>query len=289
MQRILLIALLLLAGWYSTTAVAQARKAAKPTEIIWHGHAAFEIRTPGGTVLLIDPWLNNPKNPNSKDYADPVKSLARVDYILITHGHFDHIGDSVKIATATGARLVTTKELGINLAKVHGYPRKQMGFDTLMNIGGEIKLADGEITISMTPAVHSSGMPNPKAGANAPDIVYGGNPVGFIIKIRGGPVVYHTGDTAYFSDMRLIGEQFRPDLALINIGGHFGMEPAQAARAAHAVRARWVVPHHYGTYPILTQSPKKFTNLLRRKGIRSIIMAPGETLRFVGKRPQRRK
>ncbi len=289
MQRLLMQTVLLVMWLIPLAVMARGTEAARPTEIKWHGHAAFEIRTPEGNVLLIDPWLNNPRNPNAKDWTDPVKGLTRVDYILLTHGHFDHIGDAVKIAGSTGARLVATPELGTNMAKINGYPRKQMGFDTLMNIGGTIKLAEGEITISMTAAVHSSGMPNPKAGPNAPDVVYGGNPVGFIIKIRRGPVIYHTGDTAYFSDMRLIGGQYRPDLALINIGGHFGMEPVEAARAAHAVRARWVVPHHFGTFPILTGNPGKFRNLLRRKGIRSIIMVPGETIRFQGKRLMLRK
>ena len=254
------------------------------TTVKWHGHAAFEIITPSGIVLFIDPWLNNPANPNAKDWMDPIATIEHADYILITHGHFDHIGDAVALAKKTGARLVTNSALASNLAKIGGYPRKQMGLDTLMNIGGEIKIANGEIKVIMTPAVHSSGMPNPKAGANEPDVVYGGNPAGFIIKIKNGPVIYHSGDTAYFSDMRLIGLYHRPDLALINIGGHFGMEPRQAADAAMAVRARLITPHHYGTYPILTKDPRQFIRYLRRKGLRAVIMQPGSSMQFKGRR-----
>ena len=105
------------------------------TKITWHGHAAFEIVTPKGKVLMIDPWLKNPKNPSAKDGKDPVAGVSKLDYILISHGHSDHIGNSVALAKKTGARLVTNFELGKNMAKVLDYPAKQMGYDSLMNIG----------------------------------------------------------------------------------------------------------------------------------------------------------
>lgn len=251
------------------------------TTVTWHGHAAFEIVTPKGKVLLIDPWLKNPVNPKAKEGKDPLDGITKADYILITHGHFDHTGDAVAIARKTGARLVATFELGTNMAKLLGYPKDQMGFDTLMNIGGEIMIADGEVAVTMTPAVHSSGIQNPHAGEKDPDIVYGGNPVGFLLKINGGPTIYDTGDTAYFKDMELIGEQ-APDLALINIGGHFGMEPDMAARAAAAVKSKLVVPHHYATFPVLTQKADGFVAALRKKNIRSRVMEPGSSIAFEG-------
>jgi len=169
---------------------------------------------------MIDPWLKNPTNPSAKNGKDPLAAITKVDYILITHGHFDHVGDSVEIAKKTGARLITNYELARNMAKLLGYPNEQMGFDTLMNIGGEIIIADGEVTVDMVPAIHSSGMGNPLADEKEPEVAYGGNPAGFVIKIKNGPTIYHSGDTAYFNDMALIGEQ-KIDVALINIGGHF--------------------------------------------------------------------
>lgn len=253
------------------------------TTITWHGHAAFEITTQKGTVLLIDPWLKNPKNPLGKENKNPIDRLKKVDYILLTHGHFDHIGDSVEIAKKTGARLIASFELGANMEKLLGYPKDQMGFDTLMNIGGEISIAGGEVMVSMRPAVHSSGMRNPMASPNDPDMVYGGNPVGFILRISQGPTIYHSGDTAFFQDMVLIGEETAPDVALINIGGHFGMEPRMAAKAAGAVKARLAVPHHYGTFPVLTQDTVEFKTELKKYGVPILVMKPGSSIVFDGK------
>lgn len=241
---------------------------AAETELTWHGHAAFEVRTPKGAVLMIDPWLNNPLNPKAGQGKDPLAGVKRLDYILLTHGHFDHVADAGALAERTGARLVANFELGSNMAKLLGYPADQMGYDTLMNIGGEIRIADGEVMVGLTPAVHSSGIKNPHAGEGEPDLVYGGTPTGIVLQIEGGPTLYHSGDTAYFSDMKLIAEQYRPDLALINIGGHFGMEPAMAARAVVAVGARMAVAHHYGTFPVLTPDSEGFAQALQGSGVR---------------------
>ncbi|MBI5135874.1 MAG: metal-dependent hydrolase [Nitrospirae bacterium] len=250
------------------------------TVITWHGHAAFQIVTPRGAVLMLDPWLNNPANPAAKD-GDPLAAVGKVDYILITHGHFDHVADAAALAKRTGARLVANFELGSNLAKLHGYPKEQMGLDTLFNIGGRITLADGEVTVTMTPAVHSSGLNNPFADETDPDIVYGGNPGGFVIQIDGGPTLYDTGDTAYFDDMSVIGRQFDVTVALVNIGGHFGMEPDMAAQAVRAVKPRYVVPHHFGTFPVLAPDAEGFTKAVGGRA-RVMVMAPGERVVFHG-------
>src|ERR671921_1304239 len=125
---------------------------AQETRVRWFGHAAFSITTPRGAVLLIDPWLSNPSNPEAKEGKDPLASVPKVDYILLTHGHRDHVGDAVEIARRTGAVLICNPELAGNLVKLADFPGKQAGTDAIMGIGGEIRIADGEVMVAMTPA-----------------------------------------------------------------------------------------------------------------------------------------
>src|SRR5882724_5146556 len=256
---------------------------AQETKLKWFGHAAFSIITPNGKVLLIDPWLRNPSNPEAKDGKDPLVAVPRVDYILLTHGHRDHVGDAVEIARKTGAVLISNPELAGNLVKLADFPSRQAETDAIMGIGGEIQIADGEVTIAMTPAVHSSSVFNPKAGANEPERAYGGNPAGFVIAIKNGPTIYHSGDTAYFKDMETIGESYSIDVALLNIGGHFGMEPRMAARAAQSVRAKLAIPQHFGTFPGIVQDATSFAAELKKLKIDFYEMKPGETISFRGK------
>jgi L-ascorbate metabolism protein UlaG (beta-lactamase superfamily) len=255
----------------------------KTTKVQWLGHAAFAVTTPEGHVLIIDPWLTNPMNPDAKDGKDPVAAISKADYILITHGHFDHVGEAVALGKKTGAKLVSNFELANNLVADSGYPKEQAQMDTMINPGGQIQIAGGEVTVSMTPAIHSSGMN--KAGTA--EAVYGGTPGGYVVQIKNGPTIYHTGDTAYFSDMKLIGDDYHPDLALINIGGHFGMEPPAAAKAAKAVHPKLVVPMHYKTFPVLTQDAGGFFKLLDAEHIAHKEMKPGEILVFDGTKLQK--
>jgi L-ascorbate metabolism protein UlaG (beta-lactamase superfamily) len=254
------------------------------TKLKWLGHAAFSVTTPRGKVLLIDPWLTNPSNPEAKEGKDPFASLAKVDYILITHGHRDHVGEAVELAKRTGAMLIANPELASNLVKLVDFPQKQAEGDGIMGIGGEIRIADGEVTVAMTPAVHSSSVFNPKAGPNEAERAYGGNPAGFVIMITNGPTIYHSGDTAYFKDMETIGEMYAIDVALLNIGGHFGMEPKMAARAAESLRAKLAIPHHFATFPGITPDASEFAAALKTRRIAFREMKPGETLTFQGSR-----
>lgn len=251
---------------------------AQQTKVRWFGHAAFSITTPRGKVLLIDPWLKNPANPEAKEGKDPLASVPKVDYILLTHGHRDHLGDAVEIARKTGAILVANPELAANLVKLVDFPAKQ-ATEAIMGIGGEIQIADGEVTVAMTPAVHSSSVFNPKAGPTEPERAYGGNPAGFVLIIKDGPTLYHSGDTAYFKDMETLGEEYTVDLALLNIGGDFGMEPRMAARAAKSVRAKLAVPHHFDK----PENAEAFTARLKELQVAFHQMKPGEIISFRGK------
>ncbi|BDG02077.1 metal-dependent hydrolase [Anaeromyxobacter oryzae] len=240
-----------------------ATQAKGKTEITWYGHAAFVVKTPGGTVIAIDPWLSNPKAPE-QGLAD---KLEKVDYILVSHGHFDHVGDAVAIGKRTGAKLVTNFELAQELVGA-GYPKDAAGFETVGNLGGVIQA--GDATVIMVPALHSSGFGDDK-GQHP-----GGNPMGFVIKVKGGPTIYHTGDTDVTMDMKLIPERYGPvDVMLACIGGHFTMDPKGAALAASYVKAKTIVPMHFGTFPVLTGTPRELQAAVKAP-TKVHVMEPGK-------------
>jgi L-ascorbate metabolism protein UlaG (beta-lactamase superfamily) len=251
--------------------------AADKSEITWYGHAAFKVKTPAGKVLLIDPWIDNPANRNGKD---DLAKLGRVDLILITHGHGDHVGNAAEIAMKSGAKLVAPYGLSRALAESGGFPAAQAGYDTMGNYGGEIELLDGEVKVAFVPAIHDSDLSVPGKESAMTRQIPGGNPVGFLISIKGGPVIYHTGDTDLFSDMALV-KQFHPvDILLVCIGDRFTMGPARAAQAVRLVEPEMVVPMHYGTFPFLTGTPKEFAMELAKIGMATKMktMAAGEKL-----------
>lgn len=248
-------------------AAPRAKGATGRTELTWYGQSAFVLRTPGGTVLAIDPWFANPMSPDK----DEARKLERVDYILVTHAHPDHVGEAIALAGRTGAKLIAQSDLGAALVKA-GYPAKQASFETLGSVGGVIQA--GDATVTMVPAVHSSVL-RTDAGP-----VAAGSPVGFVIRVKGGPTLYHTGDTDVTEDMRLIPQRYgRIDVMLACIGGHFTMDPRGAALAASLVKARTVVPMHYGTNPFLTGTPEELEAALAGKA-KVLVLVPGKPATF---------
>jgi L-ascorbate metabolism protein UlaG (beta-lactamase superfamily) len=241
-----------------------AADAGPKTEITWYGHAAFVVKTPGGTVLAIDPFFANPKSPDKQ----AGETLPKVDYVLVTHGHGDHVGDAVALGKRTGAKLISNFDLCKALAAV-GYPEAQASGATCGNIGGAIQA--GDATVIMVPAIHSSGLDVEKNG---------GNPMGFVIQVKGGPTIYHTGDTDVTMDMKLIPERHGTvDVMLACIGGHFTMDPKGAALAAGYVKAKTVVPMHFQTFPVIPGSPEELRAALP-KGTKMQVLEPGKATAF---------
>jgi L-ascorbate metabolism protein UlaG (beta-lactamase superfamily) len=238
----------------------------RDTTFTWYGHACVEVRTPGQKVVLIDPWFGNPLSPRSFDTVD------HCDVMLVTHGHGDHVGESVALASRLRPVWPCIHEMSLWLAR-----RLPGGADATigMNKGGTIEAAG--LRITMTGADHSSGDWN--SVGEAP--LYLGEPAGFVVEVENGFRFYHAGDTNVFGDMGLIRELHRPDLALLPIGGHFTMDPVAAALAVELLGVKHVIPIHYGTFPILAGTPAELRAALAARGLGDVTVhepAPGETI-----------
>jgi len=226
------------------------------TRITWLGHATVLVQTAGGRNILIDPFIaHNPKYPQTFELP------SKIHHILLTHGHGDHISDAVPVAQKHGATVVAIYELA-------DYVKGKGVAETIgMNLGGSVDL-DG-VTATMVDAKHSAGAADEK-GTH-----YVGVAAGFVLSIAGGPVLYHAGDTAVFGDMQLIGEIYKPSVAMLPIGDFYTMGPKEAAVACRLLAPKIVLPIHWGTFPALTGTPAALAALVE-PGVKVVNWKPGE-------------
>jgi len=227
--------------------------------VTWLGHSAFKFETTREKVVLIDPWLDNPKAPLG------AKEMPRVDLILVTHGHGDHLGNTVEIAQRTGATVVCMFDLSVFL--------QSTGVKTVqgMNKGGTMSV-DG-ISISMVDAKHSSDID--AGGTLSP----GGDAAGYVVEFENGLRIYHAGDTSVFGDMKIIAEIYKPDVAFLPIGDYFTMGPREAAYACGLLKPKRIIGMHYGTFKVLTGTPAELKKLLPpRLKNRLLELEPGKTV-----------
>ncbi|MBA2296689.1 MAG: metal-dependent hydrolase [Actinobacteria bacterium] len=213
--------------------------------LTWLGHAAFRIETPGGKRVYVDPFLHgNPSCPEGEQEPD------RVDLILLTHGHDDHVGDTLSLAKRFSCPVLaqvelrgwlSTKGLSENMAEAY-------------NKGGTVDVVG--ISVTLTDANHSS------SGFENGTFVYLGESCGLVIRLESGFTIYFSGDTSVFGDMALIARIYEPDLVVLPIGDHFTMGPREAAVALELLGAKRCVPSHYGTFPLLTGTPERLRELV---------------------------
>ena len=251
---------------------------AQQVEVLWLGHATVRITSTTGKVIVIDPFLK--KNPRTPAKYKDLAALGKVDLILVTHGHNDHVGDLAELARLTSATVVANYELSNNLVALGILDGSK---SLAMNKGGTVLPLGPGIKVHMVPAQHTSSadLQILKPEATGLRHILGGDPVGYVIEFENGFKIYHTGDTDVFGDMALINRFYKPDLALVCIGGHFTMDPERAAYALRElIRPKQVIPIHYGTYPVINRTPAELKAALGDAPIKMLDMKPGEALKF---------
>jgi L-ascorbate metabolism protein UlaG (beta-lactamase superfamily) len=234
--------------------------------VTWNGHSCFELVTPGGTTVVLDPFFANPNSPKTAD------AVGACDLLLVSHGHFDHMGDAVAIAARLRPAWPCIHEMSLWLARqLPGGGDQVIG----MNKGGTVEAAG--LRVTMTTADHSAGDWN----AAGETTLYLGDPVGFVVELEDGARLYFAGDTTAFPGMAHIRELHRPTLAFLPIGGHYTMGPEEAALAVELLGVSDVVPMHYGTFPILTGTPDALRTAIAGRGLRDVTVhapQPGGTV-----------
>mgnify|MGYP000412354853 CR=1 FL=1 len=230
------------------------------TTIKWLSHSGFQITSNSGKILYIDPWFENPLS------ACTINDVKEAAMVLVTHDHFDHVGQAADVVKKTGGLLVANVETARRLQSESHIPAEKVCyFGYGMNIGGNL-LYEG-ISVTMTQAFHSTAT---------------GAPCGYIIKLEDGTTIYHAGDTGLFDSMKIFGELYKIDVALLPIGSVFTMDPLQAAWAVKMISPKKVIPMHYKTFPILIQDAKEFVDLTKREApnVEVVVLNPGQEYTF---------
>ena len=253
---------------------------AAEVEVQWLGHATTRITSTTGKVIIIDPFLT--KNPKAPAEYRNLNALGKVDLILVTHGHGDHVGDLQELARLSGATVVTNWEMGLNMISLGMLDADKV---IAMNKGGTVTPIGRGIKIHMVPAEHSAAIDLQAMGLEwepgSPSQLFMGAAVGYVVELENGFTIYHTGDTGVFGDMALINTFYAPDLALVAIGGYYTMDPEGAAYAVRElIKPKQVIPIHYGTFPVINRTPAEFKEALGDSPVEVLDVNPGQVLKF---------
>jgi len=255
----------------ASAAIAQGSK----VEVLWLGQSAFRITTPGGKVIVTDPWLL--KNPLTPEKYKNLEALGKIDVLLVTHGHGDHIADAPALAKLNNIPLWGPGDLNATLTTLGVLPPAQL---PRFNKSGRVTPAPG-IKVTATHAEHSSVYVWNNPATSRDETHPGGEPVGYIIELENGFRIWHMGDTGVFGDMKWISEYYKPDLVLIPIGGNFTMDPADAAYALRElIKPKFAIPMHYGANPLGKGTPQELLQALGNSPVKVFALKPGEKAEF---------